>query len=178
MLRKNARRILLIVSVLLFIFIVGCCGLTEKEGWRDIDNNGVMDVYKSGNNFTIVADENKPNASLINLQDTDNNGKIDTITMDTDEDGKDDVFLYDTNSDGKTDLWQVTLVRGGKNVTTTAWDLNKDGIPEVYDSNGDGKVDAWDVNSDGKIDQRDVNGDGVVELHDDNFNGVFDEIEK
>jgi hypothetical protein len=178
MLGKNAGRICFVASILLIsIFILGCCGLTEKGGgWQDVDNNGVMDLYSSGTNFTIVADESKPNASLIYLQDTNDDGKIDFVAMDTDENGRNDTFLYDTDGDGKTDLWQVILVRGGKNVTTTAWDLNKDGIPEVYDSNGDGKVDAWDVNSDGVIDQRDVNGDGIPDLHDDNFDGVFDEL--
>jgi len=182
---KNTIIILAFVLAMLY----GCCKSADEfpAGNLSLDNQSAQNLthqnasagnpgsilYSSNGSFLIAADPAATAISKMNLTDTNNDGKIDYISMDSDGDGVMDTFLFDTNFDGKIDKWHV-FFRGKDSY---AWDMTGDGIPDVYDSDGDGTPDAWDVNSDGIIDERDPNNDGVIELHDADFNGVFDEIE-
>ncbi len=94
------------------------------------------------------------------------------MLLDLDENGDFETRYLDENYDGKTDLWITTL----NNKKSYAWDLDADGIPDVYDTNGDGRIDAWDLNGDGVVDVRDADFDGDADMHDYDFDGVFDEV--
>jgi hypothetical protein len=180
---KN-KSILALTLVMVFISFTlsGCCKLSDHgtnttngtDNATQPDNyssESDMSVYQSGNIFSIVMDQT--GETIIKLSDTNSDGNFDYISMDTNEDEIADAFLFDRDYDGKVDKWHVIL----NGVDSYAWDLDADGVPDIYDSDGDGTLDAWDLNGDGLIDQRDPDNDGVVELHDSDFDGVFDEIE-
>ncbi len=136
--------------------------------WVANNTTGSPEVY-IGDGFAAVP----VNSSYILFADRNKDGKIDAVYMDTTGDGNYDTAYLDEDYNGKTDTWKTTF----NGVSSYAWDVTGDGIPDVYDTNGDGKVDAWDLNSDGVIDERDVDYDGNPDLHDYNFDGVFDEFQ-
>ncbi|WP_297498317.1 calcium-binding protein [Thermococcus sp.] len=141
---------------------------TLKQGWNDIDGDGISDVYV-GKGLSAV----NVNGSYVITRDRNGDGVVDAIYLDTTGDGNLDTAYLDNDYNGKTDTW-VTELNG---VKSYSWDMSGDGIPDVYDTNGDGKADAWDLNGDGTIDERDVDYDGNPDLHDYNFDGVFDEFQ-
>lgn len=141
---------------------------TLEPGWNDVDGDGSSDVYV-GNGLSAV----KANGSYVITRDRNGDGVVDAIYIDTTGDGNLDTAYLDNDYDGKTDTW-ITELNG---VKSYSWDMDGNGIPDVYDTNGDGKADAWDLNGDGTIDERDVDYDGNPDLHDYDFDGVFDEFE-
>ncbi len=138
-----------------------------NPGWNDVDGDGTPDVYVGGVSAVNV------NGSYVITRDRNGDGMVDAIYMDTTGDGSLDTAYLDNDYDGKTDTW-VTELNG---VKSYSWDMDGNGIPDVYDTNGDGKADAWDLNGDGIIDERDVDYDGNPDLHDYDFDGIFDEFE-
>ena len=153
----------------------------EEGKWYDIDGDKKNDIRFINNSFELIFYPDSPYPeplykktrynAYIEEKDRNNDSRIDYIGIDYTGDFEVDFVYADDNFDGKTDHW-LAIKEGSE-----AWDLDNDGIPDIYDINADGNIDAWDLDADGNIDVIDIDNDGIPDLHDFDFDGIYDELQ-
>ncbi|MEJ5165950.1 MAG: thrombospondin type 3 repeat-containing protein, partial [Thermoanaerobaculia bacterium] len=152
------------------------------EGSTDLDGDGIpnyLDLDSDGDGAWDINEGNDSNFNGINdnanVTDTNNDGRIDTIT-DANGNGLDDSYetnpavLQDRDQDGIPDIWDRD--DDGDGIPTRVEDANGDGNPQNDDADGDGIPNYLDFNSDG-----DTRPDKMEGTYDSDSDGIPDYLD-